>query len=56
MSFIGSIVSFPGFPLMLYLSRRNEREADRYACDLTQSTDGMISALIKMIAGLLQGK
>lgn len=48
LSFIGSIVSFPGSPLMLYLSRRNEKEADRFSFELTQSTDGMIRALIKL--------
>src|SRR4030066_605248 len=48
LSFIGSIVSFPFSPLLLYLSRRYEKEADRFSCELTQSTDGMIHALVKL--------
>ena len=41
LSFIGSIVSFPFSPLLLYLSRRYEKEADRFSCELTHSTDGI---------------
>ena len=48
LSFIGSIVSFPFSPLLLYLSRRYEKEADRFSCELTHSTDSMIRALLKL--------
>ncbi|OGW42607.1 MAG: hypothetical protein A2132_07500 [Nitrospirae bacterium RBG_16_43_11] len=48
LSFIGSIVSFPGSPLLLYLSRRYEKEADRFSCELTRRSDGMIRALVKL--------
>jgi len=33
---------------LLYLSRRYEKEADRFSCELTRSTDGMIHALVKL--------
>ncbi len=48
LSFIGSIAAFPFSPLMLYLSRRYENEADRFSYELTGSTDGMIRALVKL--------
>ncbi len=48
LSFIGSIVSFPFSPVLLYLSRRYEKEADRFSCELTHSPDGMIRALVKL--------
>lgn len=46
--FIGSIVAFPLTPLSSYLSRRHEREADRFACEITENTEGMATSLIKL--------
>ena len=46
--FIGSIASFPFSPLLLYLSRRYENEADRFSYELTNSAQGMVSALVKL--------
>ncbi|MEK6561058.1 MAG: M48 family metallopeptidase [Nitrospirota bacterium] len=48
LSFIGSIAAFPFSPLLPYLSRRYENEADRFSYELTHSTDGMIRALVKL--------
>lgn len=46
--FLGSIVAFPFTPLFNYFSRKHEIEADRFACELTGKTEGMISALVKL--------
>jgi STE24 endopeptidase len=46
--FIGGIISFLFIPLSSYISRRFERESDRFACELTQNTGSMTSALIKL--------
>lgn len=48
LSFIGAIISFPLIPLSSYISRRFEREADRFACELIENAEGMIGALIKL--------
>ena len=48
LGFIGSIVSFPFIPLSNYISRRFEREADRFACELTGDKESMSRALIKL--------
>lgn len=48
LGFLGSIVTFPLSPLFLYLSRRHEREADRFSYGLTGDARGMISALVKL--------
>lgn len=48
LSFIGAIISFPLIPLSSYISRRFEREADRFACELIENVAGMIGALIKL--------
>jgi len=47
-AFIGSIVLFPLAPLSNFISRRFEREADKFACELTDSTEHMERALIKL--------
>jgi STE24 endopeptidase len=47
-AFIGSIVLFPLAPLSNFISRRFEREADRFACHLTDGTEHMARALIKL--------
>lgn len=48
LGFLGSLVTFPLSPLFLYLSRRHEREADRFSYELTEDDRGMISALVKL--------
>jgi STE24 endopeptidase len=46
--FLGSLVMFPLTPLFSFLSRKDEREADRFASDLTARPDAMASALVKL--------
>ncbi|MEE9591136.1 MAG: M48 family metalloprotease, partial [Thermodesulfobacteriota bacterium] len=48
LGFLGSIVSFPFTPLLNYLSRRHENEADRFSYEMTGDGEGMISALVKL--------
>lgn len=48
LGFIGGIISFPFIPLSNYVSRRFEREADMFACELTGNSESMASALIKL--------
>ena len=48
LGFLSSIVMFPLTPLFSALSRRDEREADQYASDLTGRSDAMASALVKL--------
>jgi len=50
LSFIGSLAFFPLTPLSAWLSRRHEREADRFASDLTGRPQDLASALVKMSA------
>ncbi len=46
--FLGSLATFPLTPLFSYLSRRDERAADRFASELTGNPDAMASALVKL--------
>jgi STE24 endopeptidase len=46
--FIGSILAFPFSPLSNYFSRRHERQADRFACDISGDPVSMAGALIKL--------
>ncbi|MBW2466492.1 MAG: M48 family metallopeptidase [Deltaproteobacteria bacterium] len=46
--FIGTLAMFPLKPLMTYISRRHEREADDFALDLTGNAEPMAEALIKL--------
>ncbi len=46
--FAGSLIMFPLTPLFSFISRRNEREADRFASDLTGRPDALASALVKL--------
>ncbi len=46
--FLSSLVTFPFTPFSAYLSRRHEREADRYAVKLTGNAEAMASALVKL--------
>jgi STE24 endopeptidase len=46
--FLGSLVLFPLTPLFSYLSRRDEREADRFASELTGDPGALASALVRL--------
>ena len=46
--FLGTIATFPFTPAFSLFSRRHEREADTFACELTDNPDAMISALVKL--------
>jgi len=48
LGFIGGIASFPFAPLGAYISRRFERQADRFACELSENKEAMATALIKL--------
>ncbi|MEK6775607.1 MAG: M48 family metallopeptidase [bacterium] len=48
LGFLFSIVSFPLNPLFNLLSRYFEREADNFACRITNHPEGMASSLIKL--------
>ena len=48
LGFIGSLVMFPLTPLSAWISRCHEREADRFAADLTNKPQDMASALVKL--------
>lgn len=48
LGFVGAIISFPLTPIGSYISRRFEREADRFSCQLTGSKEAMAGALIKL--------
>lgn len=46
--FLGNLVMFPLVPFFSYISRKNEREADAFACKLTGHPEDMASSLIKL--------
>jgi STE24 endopeptidase len=48
LGFLSSLVMFPLTPFFSYLSRRDEREADDFASELTGRPDAMASALVKL--------
>jgi STE24 endopeptidase len=48
LGFIFGIVSFPFTPLFSYLSRRHEKEADRFASELTSNPGSLATSLIKL--------
>ena len=48
LGFIGSIAVFPLSPLVSYLFRRHERQADCFACELTGNPDSLATSLIKL--------
>jgi STE24 endopeptidase len=50
LGFLASLVLFPLTPFSAWRSRCHEREADRYAADLTGRPQDLASALIKMSA------
>ena len=46
--FLGTLALFPLTPLFSYLSRKDEREADSFATELTGRPEAMASALVKL--------
>jgi len=48
LGFLSSIALFPLTPLFSYLSRKDERESDRFALELTGNGEAMASALVKL--------
>ena len=46
--FVGSLILFPLTPLFSFFSRRNEKEADTFASELTGKPDALASALVKL--------
>jgi len=48
LGFVGSIVLFPFTPLGSYLSRRQEREADSFACSMIENRSDLAGALKKL--------
>ena len=48
LGFLGSIISFPFIPLGNYISRRFEREADRFSIQLMENKENISTALIKL--------
>jgi STE24 endopeptidase len=48
LAFIGSLLTFPVTPLGNWLSRRDEWQADRFACNLTAIPEALATALIKL--------
>jgi STE24 endopeptidase len=48
LGFVGGIVSFPLTPVFSYFSRRHEREADRFAAEMTENREAMATSLIKL--------
>ncbi len=48
LSFLGTLSGFPLTPLSNWLSRRHERQADRFAVQLTGDPDALASALVKL--------
>ncbi|MBI2354351.1 MAG: M48 family metallopeptidase [Deltaproteobacteria bacterium] len=50
LGFVGSLAMFPLTPLSAWLSRRHEREADRFAADLTGRPEALASAMVKLSA------
>jgi STE24 endopeptidase len=48
LGFLGNIVAFLLSPLVSFFSRRHERMADRFACELTGNPESLASSLIKL--------
>jgi len=48
LGFVFSIVSFPFTPVFSYFSRRHEKEADRFASELTGKPESLATSLIKL--------
>jgi STE24 endopeptidase len=48
LGFVGGIVAFPLSPLSHYFSRRHEKQADRFACEMTNDPESLATSLIKL--------
>ncbi|WP_432821760.1 M48 family metallopeptidase [Trichloromonas sp.] len=48
LSFLGRLAAFPFTPLGSWLSRRDEWQADRYACELHDTPGDLASGLVKL--------
>ena len=48
LGFLLTITAFPFSPILKYLSRRNENEADKFSHDIRGDGGSMISALVKL--------
>ncbi|MBI4689241.1 MAG: M48 family metallopeptidase [Nitrospirae bacterium] len=48
LGFVGGIVLFPLTPIFSFLSRRHEKEADRFAIEMTGVAEPMATSLIKL--------
>ena len=48
LGFLSSIITFPFTPLGAYFSRRHERQADRFACELIGDPEPLASSFIKL--------
>jgi len=48
--FVASLLMFPFTPISAWISRRHERDADRFACAITGDPESLASALIKLSA------
>jgi STE24 endopeptidase len=48
LGFLGSLVTFPLTPFGSWFSRRHERQADRFAVELTGEPASLASALVKL--------
>ncbi|MFQ5466224.1 MAG: M48 family metalloprotease, partial [Thermodesulfobacteriota bacterium] len=55
LTILGAVVFFPVTPLLLYLSRRQEREADAAAVRLTGRSGPMIRSIAKLARDNLSG-
>ena len=48
LAFLGSLIAFPFTPLSAWLSRRDEWQADRYACELHGIPEDLASGLVTL--------
>ncbi|MEW6585195.1 MAG: M48 family metallopeptidase [Nitrospirota bacterium] len=48
LGFLGGILSLPFTPVSSYISRKFEKEADRFACELTGNREAIAGTLIKL--------
>ena len=46
--FLGSLAAFAFTPFLSWFSRRHERQADQFACELSGAPDALATALIKL--------